>query len=90
MRGVWCLVGEEEEGMLTVEIVEIFVGVGCDDGFWCLSRHGEEELIWGCLCTTYRLLQFPVTCYIKSYHDHNGAPFRNCLVAPCKAPEVFS
>jgi hypothetical protein len=55
--GAWW---EKRRGMLTVEIVDILVGVGRDDGFWCLSGHGEEELVWCCL---YRLLAFPVACY---------------------------
>ena len=39
--GAWR---EEEKRMLTVEIVDILVGVGRDDGFWCLSGHGEVEI----------------------------------------------
>ena len=39
--GAWR---EEEKKILTVEIVDILVGVGRDDGFWCLSGHGEEEI----------------------------------------------
>ena len=35
---------EERREVLTVEIVDILVGVGRDDGFWCLSGHGEEEI----------------------------------------------
>ena len=39
--GAWR---EEEKRILTVKIVDILVGVGRDDGFWCLSGHGEEEI----------------------------------------------
>ena len=39
--GAWK---EEDKRILTVEIVDILVGVGRDDGFWCLSGHGEEEI----------------------------------------------
>ena len=35
---------EERRRTLTVEIVDILVGVGRDDGFWWLSGHGEEEI----------------------------------------------
>lgn len=35
---------EKRRGVLTVEIVDILVGVGRDDGFWSLSGHGEEEI----------------------------------------------
>jgi hypothetical protein len=44
--GAWW---EKKRRVLTVEIVDILVGVGRDDGFWCLSGHGEEELVWCCL-----------------------------------------
>ena len=43
MRGFGAL-WEERRGVLTVEIVDILVGVGRDDRFWCLSGHGEEEI----------------------------------------------
>ena len=33
---------EKRRGVLTVEIVDILVGVGRDDGFWCLSGQGEQ------------------------------------------------
>ena len=34
---------EKRRGVL-VEIVDILVGVGPDDGFWCLGGHGGEEI----------------------------------------------
>ena len=42
MHGIGAL-WEKRRGVL-VEIVDILVGVGPDDGFWCLSGHGGEEI----------------------------------------------
>ena len=39
--GAWR---EEEKRILTVEIVDILIWVGRDDGFRWLSGHGEEEI----------------------------------------------
>ena len=47
---------EKRRGVL-VEIVDILVRIGPDDGVWCLSGRGGEEISRNLVL--FKLLQFP-------------------------------